>query len=368
MPTATRMLMLAVLLPVSAECAERANICFTAHAKTSLQCTHALKDGEVCALPRPLTRHFVSLKALHFSSSLSHIPLSCTRNTQINVYDDSESPQKARKRFWSKGKLCDSKRCGKCMAVGGSWVSCGSVKAHAVPAKVMWANRDWSKASAVAVALAAVAIPVLVFTKLGKGKSPAQAATSTPATGIASSLVDYLLAFSSAPWFPLIAALGTAINMFTIIFTGATVVLFLAAILGQKRNWPYASVANAAGATLGTAALLYLVRERGDSYLNETFPTVLASPAWAKAMGWMQTYGVGGMLLVSSLPIILHPVVVFGLLSNMSDAKILSIVMAGRTIKYLTMGWVTANAPHALKYFGIKGSLVEYATKATEGR
>ena len=85
-------------------------------------------------------------------------------------------------------------------------------------------------------------------------------------------------------------------------------------------------------------------------------------------MGWMQTYGVGGMLLVSSLPIILHPVVVFGLLSNMSDAKILSIVMAGRTIKYLTMGWVTANAPHALKYFGIKGSLVEYATKATEGR
>ena len=39
--------------------------------------------------------------------------------------------------------------------------------------------------------------------------------------------------------------------MFTIIFTGATVVLFLAAVLGQKKNWPYASVANAAGATLG---------------------------------------------------------------------------------------------------------------------
>ena len=291
--------------------------------------------------------------------------------SQIKVYDDTESPQKARARFWSKGKLCDSKRCGKCMAVGGQWVGCGSIKANALPVNVMWSNRDWTKPSAIAVALAAVAVPVLVFTQLGRGRGsssspPPQAAA--PATGMGMRAVDFLLAFSSAPWFPLVAALGTAINMFTIVFTGATVVLFLAAVLGQKRSWPYASVANAAGATLGTAALLFLVRERGDSYLSEAFPTVLASPAWAKAMRYMETYGVGGMLLVSSLPIILHPVVVFGLLSNMSDAKILTIVMVGRTIKYLVMGWVTSNAPGALKYFGIKGSLVEYATKATQGR
>ena len=29
------------------------------------------------------------------------------------------------------------------------------------------------------------------------------------------------------------------------------------------------------------------------------------------------------------------------------------------------MGYVTVNAPSALKYFGIKGALVEYATSAT---
>ena len=39
--------------------------------------------------------------------------------------------------------------------------------------------------------------------------------------------------------------------------------------------------------------------------------------------------------------------------------------MAGRTVKYLVMGWVTANAPGALRFFGIKGALVEYATTAT---
>ena len=75
--------------------------------------------------------------------------------------------------------------------------------------------------------------------------------------------------------------------MFTIIFTAATVVLFLSAILGRPRSWYMSAFANAAGATLGTAVLLLLVRERGLSYLNETFPTVLASPAWAKATALM---------------------------------------------------------------------------------
>ena len=133
-------------------------------------------------------------------------------------------------------------------------------------------------------------------------------------------------------------------------------------MLRAGRRWYVAAVANALGATLGTAVLLFLVRERGLEYLNETFPILLASPAWAKATGLMQTYGVGGMLLVSSLPIILHPVIAFGMLSGFSNAAILSIVMGGRTIKYLTMGYITATAPGALRFFGIKGSLVEYAT------
>ena len=107
------------------------------------------------------------------------------------------------------------------------------------------------------------------------------------------------------------------------------------------------------------------MRERGLDYLNETFPLLLASPAWAKATGLMQTYGVGGMLLVSSLPIILHPVIAFGMISGMSNATILTIVMAGRTCKYLVMGWVTTNTPNALRFFGIKGALLEVAATAT---
>ena len=327
--------LLVTTLVAGASCAERANACFTAHGKTSLECTKSLSTGP------------------------------------IDVFDDADKPQRKRTRYYSSaGKLCESKSCKKCMEPGGRWVPCAGCKACKLPVHTMSANGDVSKPVAVLIALAVVAVPVVVFRLLGSCKgSSAPTASAAPAAsgaaGIASGVVDFLLRFASAWWFPLVAALGTAVNMFTIIFTAATVVLFLAALLGRRDRWVLTAMANAAGATLGTAVLLFLVRERGLEYLNETFPMLLSSPAWAKATGLMQSYGVGGMFLVSCMPIILHPVIAFGMLSNMSNTTILAIVMGGRTVKYLTMGWVTTNAPHALRFFGIKGSLVEYATKAT---
>ena len=40
-----------------------------------------------------------------------------------------------------------------------------------------------------------------------------------------------------------------------------------------------------------------------------------------------------GMVLVASLPLILHPVIVFGMLSGTSDVSILGIVLGGRCLK-----------------------------------
>ena len=97
------------------------------------------------------------------------------------------------------------------------------------------------------------------------------------------------------------------------------------------------------------------------------FPSVLASPAWAKTTAVMQQYGVAGMLLVASLPLILHPVIAFGMLSGASDVSTLAIVLGGRTLKYLVMAYVTAHAPHALRYFGVNQSLFDLAQAAATG-
>ena len=55
---------------------------------------------------------------------------------------------------------------------------------------------------------------------------------SAAAGGIAR-VASGLLRFAAQPWFPWVAAAGTAINLFTIVFTAATVVLFLGAVLGS---------------------------------------------------------------------------------------------------------------------------------------
>ena len=142
-----------------------------------------------------------------------------------------------------------------------------------------------------------------------------------------------LLRFAGQPWFPWVAGLATAINLFTIVFTAATVVLFLGAVLGRPKRWRSTAIANALGATAGSAVLLLLLRQRGEGLLAEQFPTVLASPAWAKTTAIMQRYGVAGMVLVASLPLILHPVIAFGMLSGASDVSILGIVLGGRCLK-----------------------------------
>ena len=71
--------LLVTTLVAGASCAERANACFTAHGKTSLECTKSLSTGP------------------------------------IDVFDDADKPQRKRTRYYSSaGKLCESKSCKKC--------------------------------------------------------------------------------------------------------------------------------------------------------------------------------------------------------------------------------------------------------------
>ena len=325
--------MLPLLLAPAA--AARANLCFTAHGKGELYCREPPVSG------KPLA-----------------------------VYDSGQSPQRARTLFFKKGKLCEDRACRRCLATDAeAWVRCGKAARFAL--RTSEANGDLPRARALLFAASVLVVPVgALVVGLRRGGATSTAAAAAPADqqpkGVA--VVSGLLNFAASGWFPLVAALGTGINMFTLVFTAATVVLFLAAVLARRERWATTAIANALGATLGTAMMLYLIRINGDplAYLEQAYPTVLANPAWKKAMGYMETYGVGGMLLVASLPIFLHPIIAFGLLTGMSDATILAIVLTGRTVKYLVMARVTTTAPHLLRFFGVKASLVDAASAAAK--
>ena len=223
---------------------------------------------------------------------------------------------------------------------------------------VLEANADLPKPYAILLGLVCLLVPTAVLYTASKrqAKPSAAAAAAQPSAAAAAAkpsaaaatpsggggggggskiaqVASRLLRFAGQPWFPWVAGLATAINLFTIVFTAATVVLFLGAVLGRPKRWRSTAIANALGATAGSAVLLLLLRQRGEGLLAEQFPTVLASPAWAKTTAIMQRYGVAGMVLVASLPLILHPVIAFGMLSGASDVSILGIVLGGRCLK-----------------------------------
>eukprot|EP00308_Calcidiscus_leptoporus_P025428 CAMPEP_0119370638 /NCGR_PEP_ID=MMETSP1334-20130426/16973_1 /TAXON_ID=127549 /ORGANISM="Calcidiscus leptoporus, Strain RCC1130" /LENGTH=325 /DNA_ID=CAMNT_0007387743 /DNA_START=1 /DNA_END=978 /DNA_ORIENTATION=+ len=308
-------------------------MCFTAHGSGELHCPEVPTVGSL---------------ALHGEGSVRTIHFESRCNPFLHM-GKCAAP-----------KLCETKRCRRCLSPTEEWVPCSKVSAWRVI--LMAANTDLPPSYAVAFAVALICIPTIVLYAVWPKKRKSTEAEA--GKGVALKVALAMLQFAARPWFPWIAALGTAVNLFTLIFTAATVVLYLAAVLGRPHAWRSTAFANAFGATIGSAALLFLLRSQGVEMINEQFPTVFNSPAWAKMMAIMQGYGIAGMVGVAALPLILHPILAFGVLSGMSNTAILAVVLLGRTIKYLVMAYITTTAPTALKYFGISASLFEMAAAA----
>ncbi len=318
----------------AAAAARDAPTCFTAHEKTSLHCRAEPAKGDAIVLH---TDDDASTLAVH----------------------------------WRDGQLCETAKCKRCVAPGSlAWAKCD--RKVRWPLRVLAANADPSRSVSLAIggAVLSIGLGALALASRregatrGGGAVGAAGATAAPGGGgRALAIARFLLKFAAQPWFPWIAALGTAANMFTLVFTAATVVTFLAAVLARPERWVSTALANAIGAAAGSALLLGAMH-LADVQIHSAFPSVFHSAAWAKTTAIMESYGVVGMLIVASLPLILHPVIAFGVLTGMSDFSILAIILGGRTIKYVTMAWVATTAPHALRYFGIRASLFDMAAQA----
>ena len=275
-------------------------VCFTAHEKTTLYC---------------------------------EVPPSA--DGPVTVFDDSAVGTRTLHWRAGSGKLCTSKWCSSCIQRGADARagSCRSAIASGWTLAQSRSNSLLRKPAALLLGGAVLSLPVMALLLSMPAAAPSVAvaryfakleavrATPTLAQGPVLRAAVALLQFAGAWWFPLVAALGTAVNLFTLVLTAATVVLYLAAVLGRPSRWVSTALANAVGAAAGSYALLLLLRSHGESLLADRFGAVLANPSFDKLMSAMQAHGAAGMLGVSCLPLILHPVVLFGYVSGRSDAE-----------------------------------------------
>ena len=163
-------------------------MCFTAHTKTTLYCRFPPLSG-----------------------------------TEITVNDDGESPQRSRV-LWltDQNTLCETSHCRSCLLTGvGSVGSC-----HGRGARwtliVMEANKDLPRPLVLVLCALLLSVPVVTLlvaqTRRGySAGSPIQDArrNDTATTGTTLQFVLGILRFASRPWFPLVAAAATGINLFT---------------------------------------------------------------------------------------------------------------------------------------------------------
>lgn len=162
----------------------------------------------------------------------------------------------------------------------------------------------------------------------------------------------YLLKNAEAWWYPWVVGLGSGVNNFTMVLTGPLVVLFLSGVLAAPQRRIVTAFANAFGATVGVAALIYVFNLYGKDEFEEMYSQVLSG--WMPTLkDWGERFGILGVVIYCCLPLILHPVVLVGLtIMNMNQLVLLLCILVGRTIKYIIMGQLALSGSDMLKLFG----------------
>merc|ERR1719240_2312607 len=102
---------------------------------------------------------------------------------------------------------------------------------------------------------------------------------------------------------------------------------------------------------------------KGTDFIKEAFPSTFSSKWWSWTERMMQTYGSLAAVPVAAMPIILHPLIFFAKLSNMSNAALLGSILVGRVAKYIIMSQVALSAPRALRFFGASSDTIEKVKK-----
>tara|TARA_B110001452_G_C15220798_1_gene423237 strand:+ start:905 stop:1537 length:633 start_codon:yes stop_codon:yes gene_type:complete len=174
---------------------------------------------------------------------------------------------------------------------------------------------------------------------------------------------------AASPLFPVIVGALSGLNLFTLVLTAPLVLAYCtAAVVAKGRlGWLFVALCNAAGTVAGSYAMIvFMEGGTGGSvaYIKESFPAAFASQWWARTEFVVDAYGAAGAVAISSLPVILHPLIAICKLADMSTASLLYCIMLGRTIKYIIMGQVARQAPSALKYFGASADTIAKVKKS----
>ena len=170
------------------------------------------------------------------------------------------------------------------------------------------------------VVLVCWVLPLALLQKTNRSRAPAQ------------SLSTQLQSFAASSLFPVLVGSLSGLNLFTLVLTAPLILAFCTAAISARgtKGWVFVVLCNAAGTVAGSLALVLMMEEGGGTdYVKVAFPAAFASKWWARTEKMVSAYGAAGAVLISSLPVILHPLIAIAKLAGMSTTHLLGCIMAG---------------------------------------
>lgn len=140
--------------------------------------------------------------------------------------------------------------------------------------------------------------------------------------------------------------------------------LLVSATMLAPRRWIYTAFCVSFGSTLGGWLLALVLETHGLPFLLKITPGIETSTAWMWTDRLMDQWGLWALFFVAVTPVMQHPAIAMAALAGMPLTEIFLVMLAGRSIKYYVLAWVSTHAPGLLgKMWGIQGDLEEAGVK-----
>ena len=163
-------------------------------------------------------------------------------------------------------------------------------------------------------------------------------------------LLERLARFATSPFFPFLIGCVSAFNIFVVLLSGPTTVLFVGGCLARPTiggSFRMAFV-NALGTAVGSSVFVWALMGRGLETVETAFPQIFDGQTWESTRGYVERHGLPGAVACAAMPVTLHPLILFALLAKMDPARLILCILMGRTLKYCAMAACAHAAPQLL--------------------
>lgn len=115
--------------------------------------------------------------------------------------------------------------------------------------------------------------------------------------------------------------------------------LLSSGVMLQRQRWRGIALSSTVGSTLGALLLVVFFTSLGLAEAQREFPAVFEAEAWKQASGWVESYGLYALFVVSASPLPQTPFLLLCAYWDMPLAGIVLAIFLGKLIKYGVVAW-----------------------------